>query len=98
MVFVGVWHAALVEENRAVIRRLKEVYAAQQNMYSMQVGDQEFWNSSTRVNNDDEQMMMMMMIGDSDSSPKAPMAEDQALSFNSLTIDPPNSLHDHVKY
>ncbi|KAE9460987.1 hypothetical protein C3L33_07112, partial [Rhododendron williamsianum] len=90
---------ALVEENRAVIRRLKEVYAAQQNMYSMQVGDQEFWNSSTRVNNDDEQMMMMMMmIGDSDSSPKVPMAEDQALSFNSLTIDPPNSLHDHVKY
>lgn len=89
MVFVGVWHAALVEENRAVIRRLKEVYAAQQNMYSMQVGDQEFsWY--------DEQMMMMM--GDSDSSPKAPMAEDQTLSFNSLTIDPPNSLHDHVKY
>ncbi|KAF7121306.1 hypothetical protein RHSIM_Rhsim13G0066500 [Rhododendron simsii] len=110
---------ALVEENRAVIRRLKEVYAAQQNMmYSMQVGDQEFWNSSSRVNNDDEQMMMMMMTmmgdsdsspkapmvedqalsWDSDSSPKAPMVEDQALSFNSLTVDPPNSLHDHVKY
>ncbi|XP_058198807.1 basic leucine zipper 34-like [Rhododendron vialii] len=85
---------ALVEENRAVIRRLKEVYAAQQNMmYSLQVGDQDFWNS-----NDDEQMMMVMMMGDSDSSPKAPMAEDQALSFNSLAIDPPNSLHDHVKY
>ncbi|KAH7836807.1 hypothetical protein Vadar_005941 [Vaccinium darrowii] len=86
---------AMIEDNRAVIRSLKEVmYAAQQNFY-MQL--QEEPSPSMLVAGDaDEQMMMVGDFISSSNEPK-PMVEDQALDFVSITIDPPNNLHD-VKY